>query len=94
MSRTVTFNLGDEAIASVQHKVNAGLYPSADAVLEAAILALDDRDTTVANWLQSEGAERHARLKSGTLPTISGDELMSRVRARLKAPNASPKSAA
>lgn len=52
----ITVTLTGEQLASLRQQVAAGRYGSLDSAIGAAIDALQDRDTALADWLRAEVA--------------------------------------
>jgi antitoxin ParD1/3/4 len=88
--RKRTFSLPAKQAKFIDAQVRTGAYASASEVVRAGLRALQERDTAVERWLNSEVAPVYDAMKADPGRAVSAESVFAAVRAhhaaRLKAP--------
>jgi antitoxin ParD1/3/4 len=75
-------NLPAELAEAVRLKVEAGEYASAEAMLQAGIRSLLDRDESLEEWLREEVVAGHAEYLADPSTALPADDVLPHLRAR------------
>ncbi len=80
-----TFRLPAEQAAFIDARVASGSFASASEVVRAGLLALQERDAAVEQWLREEVAPSYDRWKADPSGGITPEEMAERMRKRHEA---------
>ena len=78
-----TFSLTEEQAAFIDAKVESGGYASASEVVREGLRKLNERHDAIERWLRDEVVPTYDRVKDGTEPTYTSDEVRAFLRGRL-----------
>ena len=76
-----TFRLSEEQSAFIDAEVGSGNYESANDVVQAGLLALQDRDPEIESWLRQEVAEAYDEVEADPSQLVPAEEVFASVRA-------------
>ena len=76
-----TFRLSEEQSAFIDTEVGSGNYESANDVVQAGLLALQDRDPEIERWLREEVVPTYDKMMADPSRSLSIDEVSASLRA-------------
>ena len=77
-----TISLPAEHAAFIDAKVASGAFASASEVVRAGLRALQERDAAVERWLRDEVAPTYDAMEADPSSSLSGEEVLARIRRR------------
>jgi antitoxin ParD1/3/4 len=77
-----TISLPQEQAHYIDTQVNSGLYASASEVVRAGLRALQERDSVVERWLQTQVAPIYDAMQADPTRAIPAETVMKNLRAR------------
>jgi antitoxin ParD1/3/4 len=84
-SRTIEITLPEDLDELVREKVASGAYPSASDVIHDGLRALQERESDIENWLETEGVARFDAHHADPSRELSADRVSEELRDHMKA---------
>jgi antitoxin ParD1/3/4 len=79
-TQSLTITLPEDATSLIASKIATGAYATASDVIQASLLALQDQDMAMDEWLKTEVTKSYDEVLADPTTAIPAEQVMDRIR--------------